>query len=209
MCVWMQQLFCNVNVKFPRNKCGFFCSPSLGLSFRAVSTFYWSFFSTLHQIFCSLLQLRKEWPHLQGLQGAQEGEGAGLLQLWQSRPCGPRLRPRQRAEVLLLRRIRAHTERMWEGQMLQVDNTVICSVSVVLFKKYFTLPVFVVPMLMLSLDFPSLLASFHAFTLCVCVCRCGEIGHVAVQCSKASEVNCYNCGKSGHLAKECTIEATA
>lgn len=39
--------------------------------------------------------------------------------------------------------------------------------------------------------------------------RCGEIGHVAVQCSKASEVNCYNCGKSGHVAKECTIEATA
>ncbi len=39
--------------------------------------------------------------------------------------------------------------------------------------------------------------------------RCGEIGHVAVQCSKASEVNCYNCGKSGHVAKECTIEASA
>lgn len=40
-------------------------------------------------------------------------------------------------------------------------------------------------------------------------CRCGEIGHVAVHCSKASETNCYNCGKAGHLAKECTIEATA
>lgn len=40
-------------------------------------------------------------------------------------------------------------------------------------------------------------------------CRCGEIGHVAVQCSKASEVNCYNCGKTGHLARECTIEASA
>ncbi|MCJ8741314.1 hypothetical protein PDJAM_G00069290 [Pangasius djambal] len=39
--------------------------------------------------------------------------------------------------------------------------------------------------------------------------RCGEIGHVAVQCSKASEVNCYNCGKTGHLARECTIEASA
>lgn len=47
--------------------------------------------------------------------------------------------------------------------------------------------------------------------VCVCVmlCRCGEIGHVAVQCSKASEVNCYNCGKTGHLARECTIEASA
>lgn len=39
--------------------------------------------------------------------------------------------------------------------------------------------------------------------------RCGEIGHVAVHCSKASETNCYNCGKAGHVAKDCTIEASA
>lgn len=44
---------------------------------------------------------------------------------------------------------------------------------------------------------------------CVLIHRCGEIGHVAVQCSKATEVNCYNCGKTGHLARECTIEASA
>lgn len=43
----------------------------------------------------------------------------------------------------------------------------------------------------------------------VCVHRCGETGHVAVDCGKSTELNCYNCGKSGHLAKECTIEATA
>lgn len=39
--------------------------------------------------------------------------------------------------------------------------------------------------------------------------RCGETGHVAINCSKTSEVNCYRCGESGHLARECTIEATA
>lgn len=49
----------------------------------------------------------------------------------------------------------------------------------------------------------------RAWSVCSALRRCGEIGHVAVQCSKASEVNCYNCGKSGHVAKECTIEATA
>lgn len=180
-------------------KCWPICSPSF--SFLAVFTFYWSFIP----IFCSVLQLWKEWPHLQGLQGAQEGERAGLLQLWQGWPRGPRLRPCQRAEVLLLWWIWTHTERLWEGQVLQVD----VMIQVVrLNKSSFIRGVFYTAVLVvsvLSLFSPR----FSGFLPCVCMCRCGEIGHVAVQCSKASEVNCYNCGKSGHLAKECTIEATA
>lgn len=39
--------------------------------------------------------------------------------------------------------------------------------------------------------------------------RCGETSHIAINCSKNSEVNCCHCGESGHLAQEFTIKATA
>lgn len=73
-----------------------------------------------------MLQLRQEWPHLQGLQGTQEGEGASVLQLWQGRPHGPWLWPCQRAEVLLLWRLWTHSERLWESQVLQVRRDRSC-----------------------------------------------------------------------------------
>ncbi|CAD7680124.1 unnamed protein product [Nyctereutes procyonoides] len=37
--------------------------------------------------------------------------------------------------------------------------------------------------------------------------KCGETGHIAINCSRTNEVNCYHCGEPGHLVKECTIEA--
>lgn len=54
-----------------------------------------------------------------------------------------------------------------------------------------------------------LIAFCSELTVVYLLFRCGETGHVAINCSKTSEVNCYRCGESGHLARECTIEATA